>query len=125
MADDIPDISDFRDAIEGMLLDGEELEATIPTALRLDLSSDSPQVIALTSHRLLLCRRQLKSGSYDCWTFRSVMYAHIVDVEFERSEQFRRDRIDGKTSVRLGFRKERGPMSTGLDLEYRDNAVAR
>ena len=77
MADDIQDISDYRDAIEGLLLTGEELEAVFPAASKLIMDSDEPQVVALTSHRLIACYRRLRSGSYDRWTFRSILFSRV------------------------------------------------
>jgi hypothetical protein len=125
MADEIQDISDYREAIEALLLNGEELEAAIPAGLNTQSDSDEPQAIAITSHRLIVCHRRLRAGSSDRWTFRSILFARVQQIELYREEQFRRDRIDPQASVTLHVSGLNGAPTGKLQLIYRDSAIAR
>jgi hypothetical protein len=125
MADEILDISDYRYAIEGLLLNGEELEAVLPAASKLTVDSDEPQAIAITSHRLIVCYRRLRSSSYDRWTFRSILFSRVEQLELYREEQFRRDRIDPQASVTLHLSRQESGSASKLELRYQDSAMAR
>jgi hypothetical protein len=125
MADEIQDLSDYRDAIEGLLLNGEELEATFPAALKTSPDSDEPQAIGITSHRVIVCHRRLRSGSSDRWAFRSILYSRVEELELQRAEQFHRDRIEASASVTL-FVSWQGTGSGGrVELRYGDSVMAR
>ena len=125
LADEIQDISDYREAIESLLLNGEELEASFPASLEVSPDSDEPKAIAITSHRIIVCYRRLRSGSYDRWTVRSILFSRVEQVELYREEQFRRDRIEPQASVTLYLnRQESGPASK-LEFRYREVALAR
>jgi hypothetical protein len=125
MADDIQDIADYRDAIENLLLNGEELEAAFPASTKTQSDSDEPQAIAITSHRLVVCHRRLRSGTYDRWTFRSILFSRVEQVELYREEQFRRDRIDPQASVTLYLSRQESGSTSKLELRYLDSAMAR
>ena len=117
MADDSQDILDYRDAIEGLLLDGEVLEAVFPAISSAD--SDLRSALGITSHRLIHCERALKKGSHDHWEFRSVLYAHLAGLRLTRHENFRRDRIEAWSSIDLKL---------GLDIvhwHYNEIRMAR
>lgn len=125
MADDSQDISDYRDAIEGLLLNGEELEATFPAALDVTPSSGGPKAVALTSHRLIVCDRVLKRGDSDTWSFSSIPYSKIEGVELTRQERFHRDRIDSRSSVGLLLSPQINGFSIKVELTYSNSAMAR
>ena len=125
MADDIQDIADYRDAIEGLLLNGEDLEATFPAGVKTQPDSDEPQALAITSHRLIVCHRRLRSGSYDRWTFRSILFSRVEQIELYREEQFRRDRIDPQASVTLYLSRQASGSDSKLVLRYADSVLAR
>jgi hypothetical protein len=125
MADEVQDISDYRDAIEGLLLNGEELEAVFPATAKLATDSDEPQAIAITTHRLVVCHRRLRTGSYDRWTFRSILYSRVEQVELFREEQFRKDRIDPQATVTLYLSLQERASASKLELRYREASMAR
>ena len=125
MADAAQDISDYRDAIESLLLNGEELEAVFPATLKLAPDSDEPQAVAITSHRLIVCHRRLRSGSYDRWTFRTILFSRVEQVELFREEQFRRDRIDPQASVTLYLSRQESGSASKVELRYVDSVIAR
>jgi len=125
MADEIQDLTEYRDAIEGLLLNGEELEATFPAALKTSPDSDEPQAVGITSYRIIVCNRRLRSGSSDRWTFRSILYSRVEELELQRAEQFHRDRIEPSALVTL-FVSWQGAGSGGrIELRYRDGVLAR
>jgi hypothetical protein len=117
MADDSHNLSDFCDAIEGLLLDGEVLEAAFPA----ETSSDAhgQHALGITSHRLMHCERALKKGSQDHWVFRSILYSQVDGLELIRHETFRRDRIEAWSAVDLKLRRD------GFHWHYADVAMAR
>lgn len=119
MADEPLDIADYRDAIESLLLTGEELEAAFPAASGPSADSDDPRAIGITSHRLIVCSRQLKRGSSDRWAFRSILFSQIKGIELTRHETFRRDRIDSWAAVDI-----RTPQAA-VHLHYEDSGMAR
>ncbi len=125
MADDIQDISDYRDAIEGLLLNGEELEATFPAALDVTPNSVGPKAVAVTSHRLVVCHRVLKRGDSDSWSFSSIPFSRIEGVELTRHERFHRDRIDAQSSVGLLLSPQINGYSIKVELVYSDSVMAR
>jgi hypothetical protein len=125
VADESHDILDYRDAIEELLLSGEELEAALPAGLTTQPDSDDPRAIALTSHRLVVCHRRLRAGSYDRWTFRSILYSRVEQIELHHEEQFRRDRIDSHSSVTLYLARQEGGTAGKLELRYADSVLAR
>jgi hypothetical protein len=125
MADEPQDVADYRDAIDGLLLDGETLEAVAPAALTTTPDTDAPRAVAITSHRLIVCYRQLKRGDADRWTFRSVPYGRIDEVELARTEKFHRDRIDSESTVSVYYRRDRGRDAAPLMFRYQDGAIAR
>lgn len=125
MADDIQDISDYRDAIEGLLLNGEDLEATFPAALDVTPSSVGPKAVAVTSHRLVVCHRVLKRGDSDSWSFSSIPFSRIEGVELTRHERFHRDRIDAQSSVGLLLSPQINGYSIKVELVYSDSVMAR
>jgi len=125
MGDDIDDISDYREAIDGLLLNGEELEAAFPASAKVVCDSDEPQAIGITSHRLIVCHRRLRVGSYDRWTFRSILYSRIEQVDLFREELFRKDRIDPQATITLYLSRPDGGSANKLELRYREAAVAR
>ena len=125
MADASQDISDYRDAIEGLLLNGEELEAVFPAALDTAPNSDGPKAIALTTNRLIVCCRRLDRGKSDYWIFRSLPFSRIQEVQLSRSERFRRDRINSDSSVEVYSDRQHGGNPSALTLKYADNAMAR
>ena len=127
MADESQDLSDYRDAIEGLLLNGEELEATFPAGLKTSPDSDEPQAIGITSHRIIVCHRRLKTGSSDRWAFRSILFSQIEGIELMRHENLRRDRIEASASVdvqtaRAAVRLHDG--DTGIAREVHDRVLA-
>src|SRR4051812_18573301 len=122
MADDAQDISDYQEAIESMLLDGEELEAVFPATLNMAPSSMEPKAIAITSDRLVVCSRELKRGSSDDWMFRSIPYSRMQEVTLSRREHLRRDQIASESSVLVHFHRS---GTAELRLHYHDPAVAR
>jgi len=125
MADDSQDISDYHDAVEGMLLDGEDLEAVLPSSDDIPNSLDHPAAIGVTSVRLIVCYRALDRGRSDRWGFRSIPFARIDGVELWRDERFRRDRIEASASVII----RRGQLVNGdsglIELHYPDPTTAR
>ena len=123
MADEPQDVDDYRDAIDGLLLDGETLEAVAPAALTTTPDTDAPRAVAITSHRLIVCYRQLKRGDADRWTFRSVPYDRIDEVELARTEKFHRDRIDTESTIAVYYRRDRD--AAPLTFRYQDGTVAR
>jgi hypothetical protein len=125
MADGSHDISDYREAIEGLLLNGEELEAAFPAGPKPSPDSDDPQAIAITSHRLIVCHRRLRTGSSDRWTFRSILFSRVEQVELYHEEQFRRDRIEPKASVTLYLGRQESESASKLELRYLDGVMAR
>jgi hypothetical protein len=104
MADDSHDLSDYRDAIEGLLLDGEVLEAVFPATPTAD--SDDQNALGITSHRLIHCERILRKSSHDRWVFRTVLYSHVEGLDLTRHETFRRDRIEASSAVGLKLRQD-------------------
>ena len=125
MADEIQDISDYRDAIDILLLNREELEATFPAALDVTPNSVGPKAVALTSHRLIVCHRVLKRGDSDNWSISSIPYSKIEGVELTRHERFHRDRIDSQSSVGLLLSPQINGYSIKVELVYSDNTMAR
>jgi hypothetical protein len=126
MADEVQEISDYREAVEGMLLDGEELEATFPTSPEIRSKSDSgPQSVGITTHRLIICHRRLDRGSEDWWRFGSVLYSTIVELGLIRTERFHRNRIDRHTNVIIQYGRQYNGNHQELTLVFLDNAVAR
>jgi hypothetical protein len=136
MTDEAHDISDYQDAIEGMLLKGEVLEATYPAAVDTapnsdlfqwdDGRSDGPKVIGITSDRLIFCNRKLERGKSDEWRFRSIPYARITEVWLDRNEVFRRDRIETFANVTIyGGGRFRDGNSAPVELRYRNAVMAR
>jgi hypothetical protein len=125
MADEPQDVADYQDAIDGLLLDGETLEAVAPAALTTTPDTDAPRAVAITSHRLIVCYRQLKRSDADRWTFRSVPYGRIDEVELARTEKFHRDRIDSESTVSVHYRRDRSRDAAPLTFRYQDSAVAR
>ena len=125
MADEPQDVADYQDAIDGLLLDGETLEAVAPAALTTTPDTDAPRAVAITSHRLIVCYRQLKRGDADRWTFRSVPYGRVDEVERARTETFHRDRIDSESTVSVYYRRDRGRDAVPLTFRYQDSAIAR
>lgn len=119
MADEPLDMSDYRDAIEGLLLTGEALEGAYPAASGPSPDSDDPKAVAITSHRLIVCSRQLKRGTSDRWVFRSILFSQIEGIELTRHENFRRDRIEAWAAVDV---HTGGP---DVRLHYDDNGMAR
>lgn len=119
MADEPLDIADYRDAIESLLLTGEELEAAFPAASGPSVDSDDPRAIGITSHRLIVCSRELKRGSSDRWAFRSILFSQIEDIELTRHETFRRDRIDAWAAVDIQTPR------AAVRLHYADTGTAR
>jgi len=122
MADDSQDISDYREAIEGLLLNGDELEAVFPAASGPTPDTHDPKAIAITSDRLIVCSRELKRSSSDEWLFRSIPYSQLQEVTLSRRENLRRDRIESESSVLVQLQ---GRGSADLRLQYHDPAVAR
>jgi hypothetical protein len=125
MADDSQDITDYRDAIEGMLLDGEELEAVFPGGHDSPNSDDRPSAFGVTSVRLIVCYRRLDRDRSDQWRFTSVLYARIHDVSLHREERFHRDRIDTSAEVVVYWSRQRGGDNQSIVLRSSDPAVAR
>jgi hypothetical protein len=125
MADEPQDVADYRDAIEGLMLDGETLEAVAPAALTTAPDTDAPRAVAITSHRLIVCYRHLKRSDADRWTFRSVPYARIDEIELARTEKFYRDRIASESTVSVYYRRDRSRDAAPLRFAYQDGAVAR
>jgi hypothetical protein len=126
MADDVQDLSEYREAIEGMLLDGEDLEATFPTGPEIRSKSDhGPQAVGITTHRLIICHRRLDRGSEDWWRFSSVLYSTIIELGLTRTERFHRNRIDRQTDVIVHYGRQHNGAHQELTLAFLDNAVAR
>jgi hypothetical protein len=125
MSDEIQDIADYRDAIEGLLLNGEYLEAAFPASVDATPNSVGPKAIALTSHRLIVCHRVLKRGDFDNWSFNSIPYSKIEGVELTRHERFHRDRIDSQSSVGVLLSPQINGNSIKVELVYTDSAMAR
>jgi hypothetical protein len=126
MAEDSQDISDYRDAIEGMLLNGEALEALFAASSNTAPDSlDAPKAIGITSVRLVVCYRHLKREDFDRWSFTSIPFSRIDEVQLARRERFHRDRIESSTSVAIYGGRLADGSSGSLSFDYGDALVAR
>ena len=125
MADDAEGMADYREAIESLLLDGEELEAMLPAGESVAPDSDDPKAVGVTSHRLIVCYRRLRAGTSDRWRLRTIPYASIDEIGFGREEQLRREPIETSASVLLTLRRAGDVHATRLEFQYRALAVAR
>jgi hypothetical protein len=125
MADLAQEITEYRDSIDALLLNGEELEAVFPADVNVAPDSDEPKAIGITSHRLIVCHRRLRPGSSDRWRMRSILYSRIEEIELSRDEDLRREQIEARVSVRVHYRRLSSGTAARIDLQHSNPVRAR
>jgi hypothetical protein len=127
MADRRRGTTDYEQAIQAVLLAGEQLVAVYSTTHGDDRGSDSyesrPDAIAITSHRLIIYEHYLWRGDREDWSLESVPYSRIERLKVSASLDLNRRRPSGYIEIVL--RSTYGSHSLRVSTPMSDPDTAR